>query len=223
MDRFLIVGLGNPGREYEKTRHNIGFRVIDSLAAANGIALGKVQARALTGEGTIAGQRVTLVKPMTYMNLSGESVGSLMSFYKVSIGKLLTISDDLDVPPGTLRIRATGSAGGQNGLKSIIAHSGTQDFARIRFGIGRPPGRMEPAAFVLQDFDKADQSLVEDTINRAIKAIECWLTDGIEAAMTRYNGDGLPKPPKPPKPEPAKVKPNAAPTETPADEPLENT
>ncbi len=199
-DRYLIVGLGNPGREYEKTRHNIGWRVIDALAAANKIQIGKVQLRALTGEGEIVGKRVILTKPMTYMNLSGEAVGSLMSFYKLPVENLLTISDEMDIPAGHLRIRAGGSAGGQNGLKSIIQHLGTQNFARIRFGIGRPPGRMQPSAYVLQDFGKSEADLIDETMRRALKAIETWLTDGIEMSMNRYNGDGLPKPPKPVKP-----------------------
>jgi PTH1 family peptidyl-tRNA hydrolase len=210
-DRYLIVGLGNPGREYEKTRHNIGWRVIDALAAAHNIQLGKVQSKALIGDGVIAGKRVTLVKPMTYMNLSGEAVGGLMTFYKILPESLLTISDDLDIPPGHLRIRAGGSAGGQNGLRSIIQHLGTQEFARIRFGIGRPPGRMAPAAYVLQDFAKSEADLVDETMRRTLKAIETWLTDGIETSMNRYNGDGLPKPPKPAKPPAPKTEAQAAP------------
>jgi peptidyl-tRNA hydrolase, PTH1 family len=175
-----------------------------------------VQSRALIGDGEIAGRRVTLVKPMTYMNLSGEAVGSLMSFYKLPVENLLTISDEMDIPAGHLRIRAAGSAGGQNGLRSIIQHLGTQDFARIRFGIGRPPGRMNPSAYVLQDFAKFEMDLVDETMRRALKAVETWLTDGIETSMNRYNGDGLPKPPKPPKPAPPASKPNTnTNTETP--------
>jgi len=196
-DRYLIVGLGNPGREYEKTRHNIGFRVVDALAATHRLTFDKKQARALCAEGEIVGKRVLLVKPMTFMNLSGESVGSLVTFYKLPIENLLTVSDDMDVPLGTLRLRASGSAGGQNGLKSIIAHVGTQDFARLRFGLSRPPGRMDPAAYVLQDFSKGETDLLHETMNRALKAIETWLTSGIEPAMTRYNGAGEPlEPPK---------------------------
>ena len=187
-ERYMIVGLGNPGREYENNRHNIGFRIVDALAAAHGVSFAKKQSRAVIGEGTIAERKVLLVKPQTFMNLSGESVGSLMTFFKLPHKALLVISDDMDIPPGTLRIRKTGGAGGQNGLKSINAHLGTQDYPRMRFGIGRPPGRMEGADYVLQDFDKADAILIDETIARAVRAIETWLCCGIELAMTRHNG-----------------------------------
>ncbi len=188
MDRFLIIGLGNPGREYERTRHNIGFRVLDSIARTHGMSFSKKQARALVAEGVIADRRVMLVKPQTYMNLSGEAVGSLIAFYKLPLSALMVIHDDMDLPLGTLRIRAAGSAGGQNGMRSIIAHLGSQQFARMRFGIGRPPGRMDPAAYVLQDFDQADAILLDETLARVGKAIETWLRFGIELAMTRHNG-----------------------------------
>ncbi len=187
-ERYLIVGLGNPGREYDNTRHNIGFRCVDALAAAHGLTFVKKQAKALLAEGTIADKKVILVKPQTYMNLSGESVISLLNFYKLPHKALLVLSDDLDLPTGTLRMRKSGSPGGQNGLKNIVAHLNTNEFPRMRLGIGRPPGRMDAAAYVLQGFDKADAILIDETVARAIKAIETWLCCGIELAMTRHNG-----------------------------------
>jgi PTH1 family peptidyl-tRNA hydrolase len=187
-DRYLIVGLGNPGREYENTRHNIGFRVVDSIAAAHGMAFNKRQSKALVAEGVIADQKVLLAKPQTYMNLSGEAVRSLLRFYKIPLNRLLVISDDLDIPPGTLRIREKGGAGGQKGLKSIIEHLGTQEFARMRIGIGRPPGRMDPAAYVLRDFDNDESILIVETVDRAVKAVETWIRFGIAIMMTRHNG-----------------------------------
>jgi PTH1 family peptidyl-tRNA hydrolase len=187
-DRSLIVGLGNPGREYEKTRHNIGFRCVDAIAAAYGITVVRKQARALLGDGLIADHKVLLAKPQTYMNLSGEAVRALLDFYKIPLENLLVISDDMDIPLGTLRIRQKGGTGGQKGLKSITEHLGTQEFARLRVGIGRPPGRMEPADYVLQDFESADQILVIETLDRVIKSIETWLRFGIAIMMTRHNG-----------------------------------
>jgi PTH1 family peptidyl-tRNA hydrolase len=191
-DRYLIVGLGNPGREYEKTRHNIGFRVVEAFANAHTLTFDKKQARALIAEGTVADKKVLIVKPQTYMNLSGESVGSLVTFYKVPHANLMTVSDDLDIPLGNLRLRKTGSAGGQNGLKSIIAHLGTQDFARLRFGIGRPPGRMDPAAYVLQDFDRIEQPVMDETLRKSLEAIQVWLSAGIDQAMNQFNTTGQP-------------------------------
>jgi PTH1 family peptidyl-tRNA hydrolase len=187
-DRFLIVGLGNPGREYQNTRHNIGWRCVDAIATAHGLTFAKKQSKAIIADGTIADRKVLLAKPQTYMNLSGEAVQALLTFYKIPISNLLVISDDMDIPLGTLRIREKGGAGGQKGLKSIIAHLGTQDFARMRFGLSRPPGRMDPAAYVLQDFDKREMPLVIETLDRVVKATETWLREGISIAMTRFNG-----------------------------------
>ncbi|RMF48704.1 MAG: aminoacyl-tRNA hydrolase [Chloroflexota bacterium] len=187
-ERFLIVGLGNPGREYERTRHNIGFRVVESLATKHGLSFSKKQAKALLAEGTIAERRVLLAKPQTYMNLSGQSVGPLVAYYNLPLTNVLIILDDLDIPLGTLRLRPSGSAGGQRGLKSILDQLGTQAVARLRFGIGRPPGRLEAAAYVLQPFSAEEQLLVAETVDRAVRAVETWLQFGIEIAMARYNG-----------------------------------
>lgn len=187
-ERFLIVGLGNPGSEYERTRHNIGFRIVESLAAKYALSFSKRQAKALLAEGTIAERRVLLAKPQTYMNLSGESVRPLIAFYNIPLTNVLIILDDLDLPLGTLRLRPSGSHGGQKGLKSILEQLGTQDVARLRFGIGRPPGRMDAAAYVLQPFAAEEQLLVVETLERAVRAVETWLQFGIQTAMARYNG-----------------------------------
>ncbi|MFN7210194.1 MAG: aminoacyl-tRNA hydrolase [Aggregatilineales bacterium] len=187
-ERFLIVGLGNPGREYERTRHNIGFRVVESLAAKHGLSFSKRQAKALLAEGTILERRVLLAKPQTYMNLSGDAVRPLVAFYNIPLTNLLIVLDDLDLPLGTLRLRPSGSHGGQRGLRHILEQLGGQAVARLRFGIGRPPGRMDPAAYVLQPFAPEEQLLVAETLDRAVRAAETWLQFGIEAAMARYNG-----------------------------------
>jgi PTH1 family peptidyl-tRNA hydrolase len=187
-DFYLIIGLGNPGREYADTRHNVGFRVVDELARRHGLAFGKKERKAVVASGLILGKKVILAKPQTYMNLSGEAVRALVDFYKVELPRLLVISDDLDIPLGTLRLRKSGSAGGQGGLRNIIQHLGTQDFNRLRFGISRPPGKMPPKAYVLQAFKGDDAILAAQVVDRAANAVEAWLADGIEIAMTRYNG-----------------------------------
>ncbi len=188
-DRYLIVGLGNPGPEYDQTRHNIGFRCVDTLAQAHGLTFDqKKKSKARTADGQIVGKRVLIAKPQTYMNLSGTSVQGLAAFYQILPENTIVILDDLDLPLGTLRIRAKGGSGGHKGLTDIIQRLGTQDFPRIRFGIGRPPGRMDPAAYVLRRFDQDELPIIIAAVERTIKAIEIWLTDGIEIAMNRYNG-----------------------------------
>ncbi|MBI5666704.1 MAG: aminoacyl-tRNA hydrolase [Chloroflexi bacterium] len=187
-DFYLIIGLGNPGKGYADTRHNVGFRVVDELARRYGLTFGRKERKAVVASGVILGKRAILAKPQTYMNLSGEAVRALVDFYKVELSRLLVISDDLDIPLGTLRLRKSGSAGGQGGLKNIIQHLGTQDFNRLRFGIGRPPGRMQPKDYVLQAFKGDDVILAAQMVDRAASAVEVWLTEGIEIAMTRYNG-----------------------------------
>jgi peptidyl-tRNA hydrolase, PTH1 family len=190
-DRYLIVGLGNPGRDYENTRHNIGFRAADAIAATYGFPrfdAAKKQAKALVVDGTIADQKVLIAKPQTYMNLSGESVQGLAAFYKIAPQHILVLHDDMDIPLGTLRIRSKGSAGGQNGLKDILNRLGTQEVPRVRIGIGRPPGRMNPADYVLQPFAKNEEILVVETVDRVVKSAETWIRFGIELMMTRHNG-----------------------------------
>ncbi len=189
VDRYLIVGLGNPGVRYANTRHNIGFRCVDALAERHGLSFAKRQGKALIASGTIAGRPVLLAKPQTYMNASGESVSALASFYKIAPDRILVIFDDLDLPVGTLRMRKSGGAGGQKGMKSIIEKLGTQEFSRLRFGIGRPPGRMDPADYVLLPFRDDDESiLVAEAIDRVVQAVHTWLAEGIDIAMNQCNG-----------------------------------
>jgi PTH1 family peptidyl-tRNA hydrolase len=161
--------------------------VLDRLAAAHGINLGRVQNRAIIGSGKLAGRDVVLAKPQTYMNSSGESVGALARYYKIPVTNILAIYDELDLPFGTLRLRERGGAGGHNGMRSLIQHLG-EGFPRLRLGIGRPPGRMPPAAYVLQDFGREDGAVVEEMIGAATAAVETFLRDGVDLAMSRHNG-----------------------------------
>jgi PTH1 family peptidyl-tRNA hydrolase len=187
-ETFLIVGLGNPGAQYARTRHNIGFRAVDALAERHGLTFSKVEHKAQTASGMIAGQRAILAKPLTYMNLSGDAVVPLARFYEIEPDRILIIADDLDIPLGTIRIRPSGSSGGQNGIRHIIERMGTQAIPRIRIGIGRPPGKMDAAAYVLTPF-KADEEIIAlESVDRAVRAAETWLMDGIDAAMNRFNG-----------------------------------
>lgn len=185
--RSLIAGLGNPGLKYSSNRHNAGFRCLDQLAASHSLVFGKRQKRTHVALGTIRGQRVVLAKPQTFVNESGRAVVTLAQFYKVSLQRLLVVYDDLDLPLEALRLRPEGGSGGHKGMRSIIEHLGSQDFPRLRIGIGRPPGQMDPAAYVLQDFSAEEEAILEQTLNRAVAAIETWLTAGIEVAMNRYN------------------------------------
>ncbi|TVR24295.1 MAG: aminoacyl-tRNA hydrolase [Anaerolineaceae bacterium] len=193
--RALIVGLGNPGKKYENTRHNFGFWVVDELARRWGAESAKKERKAIIADATIRERRVLLAKPQTFMNLSGEAVRALMDFYKIDVQDLIVIHDDLDTPLGALRLRKTGGAGGQNGVRNIIQHTGTQDFHRVRCGIDRPPGRMQPSAYVLQPFHGDDIITARNIVDRAADAVETWLTDGIDIAMNRYNGtlDEIPR------------------------------
>lgn len=188
---YLIVGLGNPGREYHESRHNIGFMVVDCLCSRMDIPINRLQSKALTGTGKWAGRKIILAKPQTYMNLSGQAAAQLLRFYKVPVENLLVIHDDLDLPLGTLRMRPYGGAGGQKGLASIIESLGTQQFARLRVGIGRPPGRMSPADYVLQSFSKADQETLPIILQRAADAAQAFVTEGLQQAMNRFNGSSL--------------------------------
>ena len=188
-DKRLIVGLGNPGAKYEKTRHNVGWQVIDELARRQRLGAGRSEKRARVWDGVIRAQRVKLAKPLTYMNRSGEAVRALMDYHDISRDNLLVVHDDLDTPFGLLRLRKAGGHGGQNGLRSIIQHLGDNTFARLRFGIGRPPGKMRPVDFVLQPFKGDDAIRADEVAARAADAIEVWLSDGIEIAMSQFNGD----------------------------------
>jgi peptidyl-tRNA hydrolase, PTH1 family len=185
-DKFLIVGLGNTGRKYQRNRHNVGFMIVDRLAELHGISVNRVQNKALVGNGRIANHSVILAKPQTMMNLSGDAVGPIANYYNIPPANVLVIYDELDLPFGTIRLREKGGAGGHNGMKSIINHLGN-DFPRLRLGIGRPPGRMPPAAYVLQDFAKEDEPVVVELIDTAVQAVATFLTDGIDLAMSRHN------------------------------------
>jgi PTH1 family peptidyl-tRNA hydrolase len=185
----LIVGLGNPGREYASNRHNIGFLTADRWAATHAITFNKVQHHAIIAPGRVDDRRVIAAKPQTYMNESGRAVGALLRFYKVPVERLLVIFDDLDLPFGTIRLRADGGAGGHNGMRSIMQHLGGNQFARLRIGIGRPPGRMDPAAFVLQDFSRAETAELDGLLERAVQAIDVFTKEGITIAMNQFNAN----------------------------------
>jgi PTH1 family peptidyl-tRNA hydrolase len=187
MSVYLIVGLGNPGPKYAANRHNVGFRCLDHLASVHGLTFDKRQKKARVGLGTVDGHRVVLVKPQTFMNDSGRAVIPLAHFYQVPPERWLVIYDDLDLPFGTLRMRPEGGSGGHKGMRSIIEQLGGQNFSRLRVGIGRPPGQMDPAAYVLRDFSEEEQELLEDLFDRAVVAIESWLAEGVEMAMSRHN------------------------------------
>ncbi len=184
---YIIVGLGNPGRKYQGTRHNVGFDTIDYIARKHNIKVNKLKHQALVGEGRIAGQRVLLVKPQTYMNLSGQSVSSLLRYYKVTLNKLFVIYDDIDIAAGTLRIRQKGSAGTHNGMRNIIYLLKRDDFPRFRIGIGRSDV-MALRDFVLTRYQKDEVPLMEAAIERCEKAVVSTLTDGLDKAMSSYNG-----------------------------------
>ena len=188
--RRLVVGLGNPGRKYARTRHNIGWFVLDELARRHGLEFSRSAQGARLADGHIQGQRVTLAKPQGYMNRSGRPVRSLLRFWRIEPERLLVVLDDLDQPAGMLRLRAAGGAGGQRGLEDIIAQLGTREFSRLRLGIGRPPGRMDPVAWVLKPLQGDDAILAQEMAGRAADAVETWLRSGIEVAMTQHNGDG---------------------------------
>jgi len=172
---LLVVGLGNPGPRYAQNRHNIGFQIVDELAGAHGLYFSKSEHKAQTAHGYIGAQRVVLAKPQTWMNDSGRSVGALARFYKIEPADLLVVYDDLDIPLATIRLRASGSSGGHRGVQSIIQHLSTDAFPRLRVGIGRPPGRMDPAAYVLQDFSSEDAPLVWETERTARGLIVEWI------------------------------------------------
>ncbi len=184
---FLLVGLGNPGRSYRANRHNAGFMALDRLARSMGTSFSRSQLDALVTDGRLDGRRVILAKPQTYMNLVGRSVGALTRYYRVPLSQLVIVCDDLDLPLGSLRLRPAGGTAGHKGMASILEHLGTPDFPRLRLGIGRPPGRMDPADFVLQDFSADEASAVEGMLDRAAECLAASVVGGIQQAMTRFN------------------------------------
>jgi len=185
----LIVGLGNPGLAYRHNRHNIGFMVADVLAQKLEIPLKRVKFKAQIGNGKVEGIPVIIAKPLTYMNNSGEAVAPLVHYFKVPLERLLVIHDDMDLPLGTLRMRPSGGSAGHNGMLSIFDKLGTNAIPRLRVGIGRPPGRMDPADYVLQDFPKNEEELLNMVIAQACEAVLAFITTGLEKAMNTYNGE----------------------------------
>ena len=185
---YIIVGLGNPDKKYQNTRHNVGFDVIDAIADKNHITVGERKHKALIGKGFVGGQKVVLVKPQTYMNLSGESVREVIDFYKIDEkSELIVISDDVSLDVGQIRIRKKGSAGGHNGLKNIILHLGHDEFHRVRMGVGEKPEGYDLVDYVLGHFPKEDQEVMDESVGRAADAVEVMITDGVDAAMNQYN------------------------------------
>lgn len=186
---YIIVGLGNPGREYAGTRHNVGFGVVEKLAEKENISVLEKKHRAIIGKGVIAGQKCILAKPLTYMNLSGECVRQMIDYYKVDeTSELIVVSDDVSLEPGQIRIRRKGSAGGHNGLKNIIAHLGHDSFIRVKMGVGEKPRGWDLADYVLGKFSQKDMEVVEEAAERAADAIYMIISEGPDAAMNCYNG-----------------------------------
>ena len=186
---YLLIGLGNPGREYANNRHNFGFMLIDRLAVRLDARGMKVQSKAIVMNAQYEERKLILAKPQTYMNLSGQSVQGLIHFYKLPLTNVMILSDDLDLPFGTLRIRASGGPGGQRGLSSILERLGTKDVPRLRLGIGRPPGRMDSANYVLQNFSRADMQAISEILDRAADATLEFVKNGLNSAMNKFNGD----------------------------------
>jgi peptidyl-tRNA hydrolase, PTH1 family len=186
-ETFLLVGLGNPGRDYRDNRHNFGFMLIDRLAVRLDARGMKLQSKAIVTNAAFQGLKLLLAKPQTYMNLSGQSVQGLAQFYKLPLEQLLVAHDDLDIPFGSIRLRPGGGPGGQKGVASAIERLGTRDFARLRLGIGRPPGRMDPADYVLQDFSRDEMKLVSEILDRSADAALSFVTDGLEETMSKFN------------------------------------
>jgi peptidyl-tRNA hydrolase, PTH1 family len=187
-DTFLLIGLGNPGREYKDTRHNFGFMLIDRIAVRLNARGLKVQSKAIVMTTTHEDRKLILAKPQTFMNLSGQSVQGLAHFYKVPFANMMILSDDLDIPFGTIRIRGAGGPGGQRGLSSILEKLGTKEVPRLRLGIGRPPGRMDPAAYVLQNFSRDEMQTLSEVLDHGAEAVLAFVRHGLNKAMNEFNG-----------------------------------
>ena len=186
---FLLIGLGNPGREYKDTRHNVGFMLIDRIAVRLNARGMKVQSKAIVMTSAYEERKLILTKPQTFMNLSGQSVQGLAHFYKLPFANMMILSDDLDIPFGTIRIRASGGPGGQRGLSSILEKLGTKEVPRLRLGIGRPPGRMDPAAYVLQNFSRDEMQTLSEVLDHGVEAVLAYVTHGLNKAMNEFNGN----------------------------------
>ena len=193
LESFLIIGLGNPGREYKDNRHNFGFMLIDRLVVRLNARGMKLQSKAIVTDAVYNEHKLIFAKPQTYMNLSGQSAQGLIHFYKLELSNVIITHDDLDLPFGTIRLRPGGGPGGQKGVASTIEHMGTQDIPRLRLGIGRPPGRMDAAAYVLQDFSKDEMKELSSILDRAAEAVLTFITNGLDAAMNKFNGEIISK------------------------------
>lgn len=185
---YLIVGLGNPGDKYEKTRHNVGFHAIDLLSDEYGISVDRSKFKSLMGKGRIEGEEAVLMKPMTYMNLSGEAVREAVNFYKLPPENIIVLCDDIDIPFGTIRIKQKGSAGTHNGLKSIVKEIKTEQFPRVKIAVGQRPGYMDLAAFVLSTFSKEEERIIRLEVKDAKDAVATILRKNLQEGMSRYNG-----------------------------------
>ena len=185
---FLLLGLGNPGREYRQNRHNIGFMALDRLAERLNVSFNRVESKALLCKTDYEGSRLLLAKPQTFMNLSGTAAGSLLRYYKIPLEHFMVIYDDVDLDFGVIRLRPDGGSAGQKGMQSIVERLGTQTFPRLRLGIGRPPGRMEAADYVLQDFSRQETELLPELLDRATQAMFTFVKYGLTTAMNQYNG-----------------------------------
>ena len=184
---YIIVGLGNPGDKYEKTRHNVGFNVIDILAKEYGISVSKIKHKALIGEGRVGSEKVLLVKPQTYMNLSGETLIDIYNYYKVDMENIIVIYDDIDLDVGKIRIRKKGSGGTHNGMRSIIKCLGSNEFPRVRVGISKPKNGQDLADFVLSRFSKEDEKSLQESFENSVAAVDCAIRNDLDLAMNRYN------------------------------------
>ncbi|MFC2053921.1 aminoacyl-tRNA hydrolase [Chloroflexota bacterium] len=184
---FLIVGLGNPGAEFRHNRHNVGFMLLDYLTNRLGESFSRIESNSLLTKANYQDKRLLLAKPQTFMNLSGQAVGRLVKYYKIPLESLLIVYDDVDLPLESIRIRPNGGSGGHNGVTSIIEHLGTNEFPRLRLGIGRPPGRKNATTYVLQDFTKEENEFLEVTLERAVDAVLLFVSAGLETAMNKYN------------------------------------
>lgn len=187
---FLIVGLGNPGKKYAETRHNIGFRVIHELAKKHNINVSGVKKRAITGKGLIRGEKVILAQPQTYMNTSGQSVGPLADYFDIPLENILIIYDDLDLDPGRVKMKASGGHGGHNGMRSIINCLSSNKFPRLRIGIGHPGDLMPVRDYVLGRFSKDNRKVMEEAVDKACEGVELWLEEGVQKAMNEINRNG---------------------------------
>jgi peptidyl-tRNA hydrolase, PTH1 family len=183
----LIIGLGNPGKQYEQTRHNVGFMVIDKLSKELSIPLDRHKFNGIYGIGHISGEKIILLKPLTYMNLSGECIRPLMDYYEINDDEIVVIYDDLDLPVGKIRLRAKGSAGGHNGIKSMISHLASQEFNRIRVGVDRPNNGMKISDYVLGQFTKEEEQGIQEAIDRSVNACEKWLSTSFIQVMNEFN------------------------------------